>query len=58
MKLIEIEGRYVIPDLKYFLITGSEELNLLPNCAPGSIAYTAGVKQMWQLSEAGEWIEV
>ena len=27
-------------------------------CAVGSIAYTAGFKQIWHLSDTGEWVEV
>ena len=58
MKLIEIEGRYIIPDLKYFLITGAEELATLPECAPGSMAYTPDLNIIAMRDEDGNWIQV
>lgn len=36
--------------------TKSPVLNI--KCAVGSIAYTAGFKQIWHLSDTGEWVEV
>lgn len=34
----------------------SPVLNIM--CAIGSIAYTAGFKKIWHLSDTGEWVEV
>ena len=39
------------------LVTGESDLSLLPDCyPPGTIAYTAGFKAMWQLDAAGKWV--
>lgn len=37
-------------------LTKSSVLNI--KCDIGSIAYTAGYKQIWHLSDTGEWVEV
>lgn len=38
------------------LISGSSELSLLADYAPGTIAHTAGFADMWQKSASGEWV--
>ena len=37
------------------LISSQSELQLLGDYAPGTIAYTAGYKQMWQKAPNGTW---
>lgn len=42
--------------MSLILVGSSSDLSSLENYEPGSIAYTAGFAQMWQLSPAGEWV--
>lgn len=62
MKVLEIEGRYVIPDKKAILIKDVSELNELKTkagtCAPGSYAYTADLTTIAILDEDGNWVQV
>ena len=41
---------------KSVLVSSSDDLSILQKYAPGTIAYTAGFKQMWQLSPSGDWV--
>ena len=49
---------YVNTAARSVLVTSAEDLPLLPDATPGTIAYTAGFKAMWQLSADGEWVPV
>ena len=49
---------YVNAAARSVLVTSAEDLPLLPDVIPGTIAYTAGFKLMWQLNAAGEWIQI
>lgn len=41
------------------MVTAQTDLENLPDdYPPGTIAYTAGFKAMWQLSAAGEWVSL
>lgn len=40
------------------LIGSESDLNSLTNMRAGTIAYTAGVRQIWQLGTDGTWVEV
>ena len=41
------------------MVTAQSDLANLPdNYPPGTVAYTAGFKAMWQLNAAGEWISM
>ena len=40
------------------LVPDEETLAALPPCQPGSIAYTAGFREIWQLGLDGEWVSV
>lgn len=61
MKLLEIDGRYVIPDKKGILIKDVSELADLSAkmgyCAPGSYAYTADLNVIAILDEDGNWVQ-
>ena len=44
---------------KVVLISAESDLAVIKNnYEPGTIAYTAGFKKMWQLDESGTWVEV
>lgn len=43
---------------KSVLVTGQSELVSLAGYSPGTVAFTAGFKSMWQLSASGEWVSV
>lgn len=41
------------------MVTAQTDLANLPDdYPPGTVAYTAGFKAMWQLNAAGEWISM
>ncbi len=40
------------------LVTAQSDLASLTGYAPGTIAYTAGFKNIWELSAAGTWVDV
>lgn len=41
------------------LVTAQSDLAQLPDdYPPGTVAYTAGFKALWQLSAAGEWVSI
>ena len=40
------------------MVESESDLASLDNYAVGSIAYTAGFGNMWQLSASGEWVEM
>ena len=40
------------------IVTSEEDLATLSGYNVGSIAYLAGFSRMWQLSAAGEWVEI
>lgn len=42
-------------DAKMVMVRSKADLDLLEGYRPGTIAYTAGFKNMWQLDTGGEW---
>ena len=62
MKILEIEGRHIIPDKKAILIKDAAALADLSTkagtCAPGSYAYTADLTIIAIRDEDGNWIQV
>ena len=48
----EIIKNSVVPMV---LVSSQTDLQLLGDYSPGTIAYTAGYKQMWQKAPSGSW---
>lgn len=44
--------------MQMVLVSGTQDLNLLSEYAPGTIAYTAGFETMWQKSASGQWVQI
>lgn len=44
--------------MQMVLVSGTQDLNLLSEYAPGTIAYTAGFETMWQKSASDQWVQV
>ena len=42
-------------DAKMVMIRDKADLDILGSYRPGTIAYTAGFKNMWQLDASNEW---
>lgn len=42
--------------MQMVLVSGTQDFDLLSGYEPGTIAYTAGFRSMWQKSPDGEWI--
>ena len=42
--------------VKTVLVSSKSEAEALTGYEPGTIAYTAACKAMWQLSPSGEWV--
>lgn len=42
-------------DAKMVMVRNKADLNILGSYRPGTIAYTAGFKNMWQLDASSEW---
>ena len=42
-------------DAKMVMVRNKADLNILGSYRPGTIAYTAGFKNMWQLDSSSEW---
>ena len=42
-------------DAKMVMVRNKADLDILENYRPGTIAHTAGFKNMWQLDAVGEW---
>lgn len=42
-------------DAKMVMVRNKADLDILGNYRPGTIAYTAGFKNMWQLDASSEW---
>lgn len=55
-----VSGGSLIRDLTApaVMVTAESDLDDLPAYPAGTLAYTAGFGSMWQLSAAGEWVEV
>lgn len=55
-----VSGGSLIRDLTApaVMVTAESDLGNLPAYPAGTLAYTAGFGSMWQLSSAGEWVEV
>ena len=44
---------------RFVMVTSESDLaTLTGDYEPGTIAYTAGYKALWQLSAAGEWVSI
>lgn len=60
--MLEIDGRYTIPDRKTIMITDQSDLVNLADkcgdCAPGSIAYTADMSYIAMLDQNGNWVQM
>lgn len=60
--LLQIGDRYVIPDRKIFLIDSEADISELEPetnaSAPGSIAYTADMKIVYQLGNDRVWHKI
>ena len=46
------------PNRAEFLVESADDLTNLPDCAPGSLAYTAGYALIWHKNLTGEWVVV
>ena len=42
-------------DAKMVMVRSKADLDVIVGYRPGTIAYTAGFKNMWQLDASGEW---
>lgn len=42
-------------DAKMVMVRNKADLDMLGSYRPGTIAYTAGFKNMWQLDASSEW---
>lgn len=42
-------------DAKMVMVRSKADLDLIEGYRPGTIAHTAGFKNMWQLDAGGEW---
>lgn len=66
ISLIEIIGRYVIPDKKTYMISSVDDVSGLPTsnglssnkCAHGSIAYTNDMQHVYMLGNDDVWREI
>ncbi len=66
MAAVQINDRaYVTQDGKLvgnpkaeYMVDSESDLQDIENVAPGTVAYTAGLKSMWQLSASGEWVKM
>ena len=47
---------YKNTSMQMVLVSGTQDFEALSNYDPGTIAYTAGFRSMWQKSPDGEWI--
>ena len=49
-------GNENCPDRAEFLIASEADLDTLPACAKGSLAYTAGFAEIWHKDLDGNWV--
>jgi len=67
--LIEIDGGYVLPDRKRYLLSSPDDVDGLPTsstdgisisgrCSPGSIAYTPDLVNVYMLGNDDIWHEI
>lgn len=53
------DGLHSVGTASAVMISDKSELaELLKHYPPGTVAYTAGFKAMWQLSAAGTWVSM
>lgn len=48
-------------EYSHIMVESESDLQTLTTsgeCAPGTIAFTAGYKNMWQRSASGEWVDL
>lgn len=49
---------HVNGEARSVLVTAAADLAGLTGYAPGSVAFTAGFKAMWQLAPDGTWVSI
>lgn len=57
-QIVAMGGNENAPDRAEFLIGSEEDLATLPECANGSLAYTAGYAEIWHKGLDGNWVMV
>lgn len=55
-QIIVMGGNENAPDRMEFLIASEADLDTLPECAKGSLAYTAGFAEIWHKGLDGKWV--
>jgi hypothetical protein len=64
ISLIEILGRWIVPDKKTYLISSTEDVANLPTskgkngCTYGSMAYTNDMQHVYMLGNDDVWREI
>lgn len=54
----EYDGR-LSPIYKEYILDNAEDItDITDECAPGSLAYTADLSDVWQLSPSGTWVSL
>lgn len=56
--IVSIAGEPNRPDVMRFEVDSEADIENLPQCAPDSIAYTAGYKRIWHCANDGTWVEI
>lgn len=56
--ITSVGGELNRPDTMRFEVDSEADLVNLPECAPDSIAYTAGFAQIWHKANDGSWVMV
>lgn len=53
---VDVSGNLVKnDDAKMVMVRSKADFDVIGSYRPGTIAYTAGFKNMWQLDASGEW---
>lgn len=55
-RIISMGGAENAPDRMEFLIANESDLQTLPECAAGSLAYTAGFAEIYHKGLDGNWV--
>lgn len=60
MDVVDENGKLLedVPEKDVMVRSGDDLANLPDKYLPGTYAHTAAWKKVWQLSAAGEWVEV
>lgn len=56
--IVSIAGELNHSNGMRFEVDSEADLENLPECAPDSIAYTAGFARIWHRANDGSWVEV